>query len=235
MEQVRLWVTEPERRTCVAEVLEVRGFWFLVDRALFAPTSKSYHHPQPPDRGVVWVEGSKRRLGAIQDRGQIWYRLQEGKPEVGQSLNCQLDQDRRDESSLAHTAMHLWLHACRMDMPPMLRPPEVRGGGYVRFEYAWPIPREILGETLRRVWRFIEDDMPLRRSHLAWDDAQHDLKLQVFETEMVWPEVLPLVYLGDQAPPCDGTHVDRTGRLQKVEISHARMGKAGFVVGLRVR
>ncbi|MCA1813296.1 MAG: hypothetical protein LC624_05020, partial [Halobacteriales archaeon] len=107
-----LWLQEPARKTCLAAVTGTRGPAFLLDRSLYAPTSHAYRHPQPPDRGEVWLGGDKRVLTRVfWERGELRHVVRGAVPERGARVNCRLDADRREALSTAHTAMHLVLSA----------------------------------------------------------------------------------------------------------------------------
>lgn len=236
MGQGRLWITDPRRSTCLVTVEEVRGERFRVDKALFAPRSNRCRHPQNHDKGTVWIDGEKRRLGAVIDDGAVWYTLRGTTPAVGATLQCELDRDTRDEASRAHTAMHLWLAALPDDAPPMTESPEVKGGGHVRFTHAWPMAPDVLATARQRLMQAVAADLVVDRFHMERAVAR-DVSAQNFQPPdpIPGPDVLPLVRIGDHCVPCDGSHVDRTSRITDVVVSHAAMGRSGFVVGLRVR
>ncbi|MGB0652065.1 MAG: hypothetical protein ACPGQL_02595 [Thermoplasmatota archaeon] len=237
--QERLWLTQPRRATCLTEVQEVQGDRFRVDRALFAPRSRACRHPQPADKGTVWVEGEKRRLAGVMDDpadGQVWYRLRGTVPDVGARLQCEIDAKTRNLASRAHTALHLWLLASPTDLPPLVADPEVRGGGHFRLTYAWTVAPAVLADQVKRCQAAIARDVPLEHRYVTRDEAKHLAYRQPFQPPdpLPGPDPLPLVGIGDVWLPCDGTHVDRTGRIGGIVVSHARGGREGFVVGGRV-
>lgn len=228
----RLWITQPRRATCLAEVTEVRGERFAVDRALFAPRSRIFRHPQYADEGVVWIEGEKRRLLSVEEQGDtVWYRLRGTTPQVGQTLQCELDQDVRSLSDRAHTAMHLFLGALQ-DPPPMVADPEVKGGGHFRLTFAWHVPADMLAGALKQVEAKVREDLPVGRGFATRAEAAHEVRSQHFQPPdpIPGPDVMPLVRIGGLVYPCDGTHVDRTSEVGRVVVAHAAQGKDGFVV-----
>lgn len=238
MPQARLWITEPQRSTCLATVTEVRGEGFTVDRALFAPRSRACRHPQYADQGTVWWEGEKRRLGSVEDRGgHVWYTLRGTVPDVGVELQCQLDQEVRAGNDRAHTAMHLLIAALReAGAPPMAADPEVKGGGHFRLTLAWP-PGAALDGALRQAREWAAQDLVVQRTFAPKESAARLVTPQAFQPHdpVPGPDVLPLVRVGHVCTyPCDGTHVDRTGRIGSIAVDHAAQGKEGFVVVARV-
>lgn len=182
------------------------------------------------------MDGEKRRLAKVIERGDVWYGLRGTVPEVGSTVQCQLDQEVRLEASRAHTAMHLWLAALPADVPPMSIGPEVRGGGHFRLTHAWPVAPDVLAAAVQHVRAAIAADTVVERSFADRAVAMHSVTPQWFQPPDPVPggAVLPLVTIGEACLPCDGSHVDRTGRIGAVQVRHAAMGKAGFVVSVRV-
>lgn len=232
--QERLWLTEPARATCLAEVVEVRGPRFRVDRALFAPRSRSCRHPQPADKGRAWMDGDKRRLAGVEQRGDdVWYRLRGTTPKVGDKLQCELDQRTRSLVARAHTAMHLFIAALAdAGAPAMVADPEVRGGGHFRITLAWAVPPPQLADILRATQQALASNQRVEQAFAVKAEAGRFLTPQAFEPAdpVPGPEVMPVVRIGDVAYPCDGAHVAWTRDVGRLVIQHARAGKEGFVV-----
>lgn len=222
--------------TCLAEVIDVRGDRFAVDRALFAPRSRACRHPEYADEGTVWIEGEKRRLAGVEDQDDtVWYQLRGTTPAAGERLQCELDQDARDLRGRAHTAMHLFLCALAADAP-MVADPEVRGGGHFRLTFQWPVSGDALAGALRGVESSVAADTVVARAYVTKEKAHHTTTPQRFDPPdpVPGPDVLPLVTVGGCVMPCDGTHVTRTSEVGGVVVAHARGGKEGFVVVGRV-
>lgn len=225
----RLWISEPTRRTCIATVTSVRGEWFEVDRALFAPSSRVCRHPQPADKGTVWVDGEKRRLAGIQTRPTLQYRLRGTVPSVGARLQCELDQTWRSAMARGHTAMHLLIAASDV---AMTADPEVRGNGHARLTFAEPIAPARLEAWLAQARAWVAADLPISARFATGEENRRFATPQWFSPPDPVPgDVAALVEIpGVCAYPCDGTYVDRTGRLGGLRLVHAQIGKGGFVV-----
>jgi Ser-tRNA(Ala) deacylase AlaX len=236
----RLWLTEPRRSTALAKVVAVRGGAFALDRSLFAPASVFHRHPQPADKGTVWLQGEKRRLERVFQRdGVLWHQLRGTVPAVGEQAQCQLDADRRLEASRAHTAMHLLMAALhRANAPPMARNPEVRGGGHFRLDLAAPVEPRTLAGCLAQARQWAADDRPVRREHLARGHEAKVLDAQRFHPPDPYPgppTVLDVaVVTGVCSYPCDGTHVERTGKVGGFAIAQAHATRGGFSLVGRV-
>lgn len=236
----RLWLTEPRRATALAKVVAVRGKAFALDRSLFAPTSVLHRHPQPADQGTIWLAGDKRILARVyQKDGVLWHELRGTVPEVGAQAQCQLDADRRLEASRAHTALHLLMAALhRANAPPMARNPEVKGGGSFRLDFTAPVEPRLLADCLAQARHWASEDRPVARDHLARGHEAKILDAQRFNPPDPYPgpsTVLDVATVtGVCSYPCDGTHVERTGKVGAFAIAHARPAGHGFTLVGRV-
>lgn len=232
----RLWITEPRRSTALAKVVAVRGHAFALDRSLFAPSSVLHRHPQPADKGTVWLTGEKRLLVRVfQKDGILWHELRGTTPAVGETAQCHLDAARRLDASRAHTAMHLFMAALhKANAPPMVRNPEVRGGGSFRLDLAAPVEPRTLAACLAQARQWAAGDRPVAREHLARGHEAKILDAQRFDPPDAYPgpsTVLDVARIdGVCAYPCDGTLVERTGKVGGFAIAHAQATRGGFSV-----
>lgn len=235
----RLWLTEPQRKTCLARVTKRRGRRFALDRALFRPKDTDYRHRQRADLGTIWVDGGdKHELASVFARGgEVWHRIDAPAPPVGTKIQCHLDQDRRELDSRVHTAMHLFLAAVHaMDGPPLAADPAVKGGGRFRVELAtWRLDPEALAAWLERANQYIAQDVPVTRAYVPRDALEHKVDRQQFaEDGAIYPgpegslEVVEIE--GICAYPCDGTHAERTGDLEELIIRDTHVHDDGRVV-----
>lgn len=237
-----LWLTQPRRSTALAKVAAVQADHFALDRSLFAPTSHVHRHPQPHDTGTVWIEGGqKRRLDrAFLRHGVLWHRLRGTVPAVGATLQCQLDQDRRERESRAHTGMHLMLAALhRAAGAPLAADPTVKGGGTFRLDLAAPfVAPKILAGWLAQANAWVAEDRKVGVEHVVRGMEAKLLDAQKFQQPDPYPgpeTTLDAVRIeGVCAYPCDGTHVERTAKVGKIQVVQAHPAGGGFVVVGRV-
>jgi Ser-tRNA(Ala) deacylase AlaX len=234
LSQERLWLTEPRRATCLATVAQAEGDWFAPDRCLFAPRSRSCRHPQNPDEGHIVVAGEKRVVAGVQERdGLVWLRLRGTVPRPGDRLQCQLDQDVRLLASRAHTAMHAMLASLsRSGAPPHVTDPEVKGGGSFRLTLRAPMRPDEVKAALDGANALLRPDMAVEREFASGAAILRLALRQDFHPPHPHPgpDPVQLVRFGAVAYPCDGTHVERTGKVGRLVVAHARSGSAGFVL-----
>ncbi|HEX2066859.1 MAG TPA: hypothetical protein VHI93_08615 [Candidatus Thermoplasmatota archaeon] len=236
----RLWLTEPRRTTCLSRVTAVRGPLFALDRSLFAPTSHAHRHSQPMDQGTVWWEGEKRRLVRVLEQGGVlWHELRGTVPDVGATLQCHLDTERREAESRAHTAMHLWLKALAdLRAPPHVADPQVKGGGTFRFDLQSFVPPPVLAQARQQVEAWIAQDHAVTVEHLPRGFEAQQLTPQHFAPPDPYPgppTSLAAVRIGAVcAYPCDGTHVARTRAVGGTVVAQAQPARGGFLLVAKV-
>jgi Ser-tRNA(Ala) deacylase AlaX len=234
----RLWETEPSRKTCLSTVVERRGDSFRLDRSLFKPKSRAYRHPQRHDEGTVWVDaGDKNELVTVHEDGQgVWHRVDGDPPEVGDEVQCHLDQDRRELDSRCHTAMHLFVRALtQLSDTQFVTDPEVKGGGRFRVDVrSWNVNPGQLAEAVDRVNSWIEANVPVEHGYASRDVAEHRLDPQPFQDGDRYPgpeTSLSVVEIENVcAYPCDGTHADRTGDVDELVLREAEPRDDGTFV-----
>lgn len=237
----RLWLTQPRRATALAKVVSVRGDEFALDRSLFAPTSRLHRHPQPNDLGVAWIEGGEKRklIGVRVHDGILWHKLRGAVPPVGATLNCQLDQDRRELESRAHSAMHLLLAALhKQGAPPMTADPVVKGGGSFRLEFDGFLQPKLLAAALAQANQWVAAGHNVTVEHVLRGMEARVLDAQSFVVPDPYPgpdgAVTAVRIANVGCYPCDGTHVERTNQIGRIVVANAHPGTHGFVVVGRI-
>jgi Ser-tRNA(Ala) deacylase AlaX len=237
-----LWLQEPARRTCLARVTAVRGQGFLLDRSLFCPGSPSpYRHPQPADRGEVWLGGDKRWLARVAwHRGELLHFLDGAVPKRGDQVRCHLDAQRRGACEDAHTAMHLVLSALVRARAGAVLTDEGRVQGGRHFALAVrqdTFEPKAIAEALARANEAAARPLEVTLEH-ATRDALHGVDPQPFVDREAFPgdaATLRIVRIGDaSALPCDGTLRTTTQGLGRVVLAAARPDARGMALQFRV-
>lgn len=235
-----LWLQEPARRTCLAKVEAVRGPAFVLDRTLFCPGTSEYRHPQPADRGEVWVGGDKRWLRRVAwHRGELRHELDGAVPRKGEQLRCHLDVERREAIEDAHTAMHLVLSALARERGIVLTDSaHVQGGRHfalvVRADTFEP---KGIAEALARANEAGARKLEVTIEH-GPRDGLHGVDAQPFRDKIEFPgpeATLRIVRIGDaSALPCDGTLRTTTHGLGRIVLQATRPDALGVVLQFAV-
>ncbi|HEV8359238.1 MAG TPA: hypothetical protein VGR28_02160 [Candidatus Thermoplasmatota archaeon] len=237
-----LWLQEPGRRTCLARVAGVRGQGFLLDRSIFNPGASAYRHPQPADKGEVWVGGDKRWLRAVRwtQGGALLHVLDGAVPKKGEQVRCHLEVARREAAEDAHTAMHLVLSALARQRKMLLTGPCVVQGGR-RFTLAVrpdTFAPPLIAEALATANAAAQQKLEVRIDH-APRDAVHGLDAQPFSDGVTHPGpegTLRVLRIGEaSALPCDGTLRSTTAGLERIVLAATRPSSEGIVLQFRVQ
>jgi|GEM_PF-3174770 len=239
-----VWLREPSRRTLLATVTGTRGPSFVLDRSIFQATSHAYRHPQPADRGEVWLGGDKRVLTRVfWDRGELRHVVRGTTPPRGTEVRCHLDADRRDDASAAHVAMHLLLSAfLRRRLGVLTDEPAVVGGRRFSLSARWnEWSPKALKDLLDAANASAQAAHEVAYEYVPRDGAR-DVDVQRFDdgSTIQGEDVLRLVRIGDASClPCDGTFPPRTAALGRIVAGHVQVGRRGvrvqFQVGHRSR
>ncbi len=216
-----------------------RGPQFLLDRSIFAPESHAYRHPQPADRGEVWVGGDKRVLiGVHWQRGELRHALRGTTPPRGTNVRCLLDAQRRDDASAAHAALHVLLSLFGRSRLGALAQARVVGGRQFAVAARW---NSWSGQALKDLMDATNDALRRRlevRVEFVPRTSIIGVDSQPFEDATTMPgppDVVRVVRLGEaSALPCDGTFPDHTGGVGRVTARRVDVGRtvrAQFHVG----
>ncbi|MHB8606420.1 MAG: alanyl-tRNA editing protein [Thermoplasmatota archaeon] len=224
----RLWLATKSPRTVLAEVTSVRGGSFTLDRSPYSPGESEYRHPQPADRGIVWLGGDKRNLRKVTWRsGELWHTLDGAVPERGARLRCDLDVERRVAIEDAHLAMHLVASAiARGRLAEFSSALHVQGGGHFAFDVtrATFAPKKV-ADALARANEAAARTLATSTGYVARSEARN-VDAQPFSDALTLPgpeETLRVVTVGDASVlPCDGTLAATTAGLGRIVLKSAR-------------
>jgi Ser-tRNA(Ala) deacylase AlaX len=225
-----LWLQEPGRRACLATVVATRGPAFMLDRSIFAPSSHAYRHPQPADRGEVWLGGDKRVLTRVSwERGELRHVVRGAVPARGAKVNCHLDAQRREDASAAHTAMHLVLSAfARARLGELTAEPAVQGGRQFTLTARWARWSPAALKQVLDAANEAAQGKLLVQSEWRTRDALQDVDAQPYRDALLYPgpDTLRIVRIGEaSALPCDGTLLDTTAKLGRIVARDVRAGE----------
>jgi Ser-tRNA(Ala) deacylase AlaX len=231
-----LWLQEPQRRTSLAKVVAVRGPAFTLDRSLFCPGASQYRHPQPADRGEVWVGGDKRWLRRVGwHRGELRHELDGAVPPPGAQVRCHLDVERREGVEEAHTAMHLVLSAlARARSAVLTDAAHVHGGKHfalaVRRDTFQP---QAIADALAQANHAAAQRLEVRIEH-ATRDALREVDAQPYHDKQDFPGpegTLRILRIGEaSALPCDGTLRSTTAGMGRIVLQAHRAAPEGVVL-----
>lgn len=222
-----LFRTDSYRRSCTATVTAVDGEGrVILDQTVFYPRGGG----QPGDSGRLKLADG-RTLAVIDtvkgaEADQILHCLEDGAtpPSVGETVEAEIDWDRR----YAHMRMHSALHLLSAVIDAPVTGGQV-GAEKSRLDFNWPeatLDKQEITEALNRL---IEADHPLTASHITEEEL--DANPTLVKTMSVQPPRgvgdIRVIRIGDDVDlqPCGGTHVARTGEIGRVKV--AKIEKKG--------
>lgn len=221
-----LFLRDAYLQTCDAVVREVRDNAVILDRTIFYYTSGG----QPHDTGLI---DGQLVVDVRKEEGDVLHVLVDGAriPEVGSTVSCVLDWDRRHKLMRTHTAMHV---LCGVIWNEWKVP--VTGGNMeplsARMDFEFPeVPEGFAAKVEKLVNDAIRDDYPIAVSFLPRDTAVVDEDLIRTKVSLI-PESVPeirvvdIVGLDKQAD--GGTHVASTHEVGTVQVVKLENKGKGF-------
>jgi misacylated tRNA(Ala) deacylase len=200
-----------------ATVLAVDERGVTLDRTVFYATGGG----QPGDTGVLRHGGAEIRLiDTIKGDGpdSVIHVPESGEvlPEVGSTVEVEIDWERR----FAHMRMHTCLHLLCAVVPGAVTGGQV-GADRSRLDFNVPSASLDKDELTAALNRLIEGDHPVKYRWI--DDAELEANPDLVRTMSVKPptgtgQVRLVEIEGVDLQPCGGTHVGRTGEIGRVEV-----------------
>ncbi|MBW1784635.1 MAG: alanine--tRNA ligase, partial [Deltaproteobacteria bacterium] len=158
--------------------------------------------------------------------------LETGVLSVEDTVNAQVDPEKRQATANNHTATHL-LHAALREI---LGDHVKQAGSFVssdrlRFDFSHfaQVSPENLTEIERLVNKHIRDNLPLRTQVMSKDEAMKTGAMAIFEER--YGDKVRLVTIGDGVSRelCGGTHTERTGNIGLFRI----VGESAVAANMR--
>ncbi|MDJ0958980.1 MAG: alanyl-tRNA editing protein [Arenicellales bacterium] len=202
-------------KNCEATVVAVQDNAVILDKTVFYPNSGG----QPGDIGVLTMaSGEKIEIVDTQKSPEgILHITEEGAslPSVGETVQGEIDWDRRHRLMRMHTCMHLLCSVVPMG---------VTGGsirdGSARLDFDAPDPLDKT-EITQQLNQLIEENHPVETSWIT--DEELEKEPELVRTMSVQPPRgsgrVRLVNVKQvDLQPCGGTHVRSTSEIGKVLV-----------------
>ena len=202
-------------KSCEAAVVAVQDNSVILDKTVFYPNGGG----QPGDTGfLTTASGEKIEIIDTQKNpGGILHVIAEGTspPSIGETVQGEIDWDRRHRLMRMHTCMHL---LCSI-VPMGVTGGSIRDGS-ARLDFDAPDPLDKT-EITQRLNLLIEEDHPVEISWIT--DEELESEPELVRTMSVQPPRgsgrVRLVNVNQvDLQPCGGTHVRSTGEIGKVLV-----------------
>ena len=222
MTELRYLPDADDVTTFSAEVTEARPDSIVLDGTYFYPEGGG----QPADHGSLeWDGGRARVVDVRKDHGEIRHVLEEfdgERPAIGETIEGQIDAERRRQLSRYHTAQHVVSRVVLDEYGAstagnQIHPDRAR----IDFE-----PAEFDEGDLERIEQLsneaIATDPGVTKANRPRDEVEAAVDEGRALLDLIPDHVDPLrvVEIDDfDLCPCGGTHVDSLGELGRVEIT----------------
>ena len=204
-----------------ATVTEATDHYVVLDGTYFYPEGGG----QPPDHGVIAWDGGRAEIdGVRKDHGEVRHEiasLEGAPPEAGTTVDCEIDDDRRERLSRMHTAQHVLSRVVLDEYGAGTAGNQV-GPDRSRIDFE---PADFDGTDVARIERLSNEaigrDLPVRKAERPRDRVEAEVDEGRALVDLIPDSVDPLRVVeigGFDMCPCGGTHVDRLGEIGRIEI-----------------
>lgn len=179
------------------------------------------------DTAVFTVTDTQKQQNAIVHHGKVL----SGQLSVGDQVQAQVDENRRGQIALNHSATHL-LHAA---LQKCLGHQVVQKGSLVapdklRFDFSFneAVTTQQLLQIERQVNQFIRQNYPINTQFLAYDEAIKRGAMALFSEK--YSEEVRVLTIGEVSIElCGGTHAKASGEIGLFKI----LSETGIAAGIR--
>jgi misacylated tRNA(Ala) deacylase len=214
----RVYLDDPYRRVCDAEVVASTGGAALLTRTVFHPGGGG----QPHDRGALVVAAEPLPVSAIREdeAGRLWHVVGRDLA-VGAAVRPTLDWPFRHALMRHHALMHVVNTIAFRDFGARMTGTQL-GDGRSRIDFeAAGLTRERVADFEARVNAVLERDLPIVASTIPEDEYHR--RPDLVRTRDVAPPVAAggvriVEITGFDAQACGGTHVHTTGEIGRARI-----------------
>ena len=158
-------------------------------------------------------------------------RIIRGNVDVGAEVLAEIDKERRNGISRAHTATHMVHKAFRETLgETAVQAGSENSPGRFRFDFpaTGSVPSSVLDEVESRVNTLLLDDLEVTAESMSQAQAKELGAMALFGEK--YGDVVRVVSVGDWARElCGGTHVNRSGQLGIVKL----LGESSIGAGVR--
>ena len=209
-----------------ARVTGVHDELVVLDETYFYPTSGGQIHDIGTIAGLDVVDITKQGSAII-------HRVPGHSLNIGDTVECTIDTERRMQLAQHHTATHV-LHAAAREI---LGPHIWQAGAEKKLEKArldithyQSLTRDEELDIEERANQIVEEDHTVEKAFVARDEAEKRYGFVIYQGGAVPGDVLRIVKIEDlDVQACGGTHVDTTGQIGAIKLIRSTRISDGVV------
>ena len=210
-----------------ARIASIENDHIILDRTCFYPMGGG----QPADRGRMISQSFECNVTDVRGRDEVQHRITtvEGEAEIGQSVQCEIDEMWRNQLCRMHTAQHL-VSALAHETWGADTVGNQIGAERTRIDLFFQDRDEFDRDRLQNlVNETIEQDLKVTMDFRLREELLEDPLLRVNMDRMPPDiDIWRTISIGDlDVCPCAGTHVPNTAMIPAIEITRVKSKGAG--------
>jgi alanyl-tRNA synthetase len=217
----RLFYDEPEQMTFQAQVIGLSKEGVILDRTLFYPGGGG----QPEDTGHITTGfGTKVRvLAARLVQRVVIHEVEDVTPFIiGDTVQGEIDIDRRQSLARHHTATHILLASIRDVLGNHIWQEGAQKGvdrSRLDVSHYKKVTDEERKEIERLANRVIMEDLPVEQKWMDRNEAEQAYGFALYQGGVPPGVVIRIVHVGADVQACAGTHMTSTGKVGPLRIA----------------
>ncbi len=200
-------------------------FNIILDKTIFYPEGGG----QPSDLGTIDAPGGIATIKYVRSDGDIVIHQCTIKGQVnrGDKVLCKLDWKYRFNNMKAQTGGHI-VHDAVMQTVGDIKPIRGSHGKKSHIEYQGIIDEKVIGEIQREIDSIIRENRDIITEVVSFDELA---KRCSFVPNLPKNRPLKIVAVSGFEPvPCGGTHVRKTGEIEKIVITGITISDGNSIV-----
>ena len=222
-----LYFEDGERTKFKGKVIKIKNDLVLLEETYFFPTSGGQHYDTGNINGENVIEVYKQ--GAL-----IIHKMKTApKFKEGETINCEIDEERRKQLTQHHTATHIINKVCRN-----LLGNHVWQSGSGKFVKKARIDlthyKRLDEETLKKIEqeanKIVKQNLKITKRFESKADAEKKYGFSIYQGGLIPGKNIRIVEIENyDVEACGGTHVNTTGEVGEIKIIGTKKLQEGIV------
>ncbi len=225
---VKLYYDDPKLFEFEAKVVGFENGYVILDKTAFYPESGG----QDFDTGWIEVDGKRMNVTEVIDVDGVVLHKIDGELEVGKTVRCYIDAQRRLRHMRHHTATHILLHTLQNVLGKHVWQAGARKEfGKARLDIThFKRPSE---EEVRRIEKLANEivmsNEPVRWFWMDRIEAERKYGFRLYQGGVPPGREIRIVQVGKDVQACGGTHCSSTGEVGMIKILRVESIQDGVI------
>jgi alanyl-tRNA synthetase len=206
-----------------------------LSQSAFYPTSGGQQH----DTGKITIEGEEYNVVNVEKVGKVILHIldrpvvKDNSELIGLTVQCSLDEERRDQLRCHHTATHVMFSACKQVLGPHVWQNGAKKTihqAHLDITHYSSITKEQEQEIQNTANKMIMKGIEIHKSLMSKTDAEKDYGFSLYQGGVVPGNELRVVNIeGHDVEACCGTHCDNTNEIGWIKLLTTKRIADGIV------